>query len=72
MPSTVIAHQGDTIDLICWRELGTTSGGIVEATLALNPGIADAGPIIAEGTRVILPDPPATAAPSRETVNLWD
>lgn len=72
MTSSVLARQGDTVDLICWREMGSTTGGIVEHTLDLNPGIADAGPVLAEGTPVILPDPPATTAPARETVNLWD
>ncbi len=72
MTSLATALQGDTLDLICWRVLGTTAGGIVEAALVLNPGLADAGPVLARGTAVILPDPPAAAALTRETVNLWD
>jgi len=71
MTRTAIARQGDTLDLICWRELGTTAG-VVEQAFELNRGLAEAGPIIAEGTPVVLPDPPATAAAPRETVNLWD
>jgi phage tail protein X len=66
-----IALQGDTLDLICWRELGTTAGA-VEQALALNPGLSDAGPLIPLGTTVILPDPAPTTAQRRETVNLWD
>ncbi len=72
MTSTVLAHQGDTLDAICWRELGTTAGGIVEDALLLNPGLADKGPTIPEGTAVTLPDPPSTIAAVLETVNLWD
>lgn len=74
MPRTVTAQQGDTIDALCWRELGTTSGGVVEAALDLNPSLAAAGPVLAEGTSVTLPDPPqaGSAAQILETVNLWD
>lgn len=72
MPRSVAAQQGDTLDMICWRELGTTSGGIVEAAMDLNRGLADAGPILAEGQTIILPDFPSPAAATRETVNLWD
>lgn len=68
----VTARQGDTLDLICWRELGTTEGGVVEATLEHNPGLATAGAIIAEGTPVTLPAPASNAPSVRETVNLWD
>lgn len=74
MTRTVLARQGDTLDLICWRELGTTTA-VVEQAFTLNRGLADAGPILAEGTPVILPDPPSGAgyaAATLETVNLWD
>lgn len=70
--TTVRARQGDTLDLICWRELGTTAGGIVEAAFELNRGLADAGPVLAEGTPVVLPSAPAAATATRPTVNLWD
>jgi phage tail protein X len=72
MPSTVTAQQGDTLDAMCWRELGTTSGGVVEAALELNPLLAALGPVIAEGTAVTLPDLPPAASQTLETVNLWD
>lgn len=74
MPRTVTAQQGDTIDALCWRELGTTSGGVVEAALALNPFLAEAGTTLAEGASVLLPDPPQAAGRALilETVNLWD
>jgi len=69
----VEAQDGDTLDLLCWRELGTTAGGVVEQTLELNPGLADAGATIARGTEVTLPDTlPADAVPVLETVQLWN
>lgn len=74
MPGTVTAQQGDTIDALCWRDLGTTSCGVVETALVLNFVLASFGPVLAEDTAVTLPDPPqsGTAAAILEIVNLWD
>ncbi len=72
MTSTVKAHQGDTIESICWRELGTTSGGVVEEALDLNPDLVALGTSVAEGAIVTLPDVPASTTTTLETVNLWD
>jgi phage tail protein X len=65
----VVAHQGDTLDLLCQRHLGRTAG-VTEAALAMNPGLAAKGPVLPMGTEVTLPD----AAPAAETkiVQLWD
>lgn len=38
----VHAMQGDTVDLLCWRHLGSTAG-LVERTYLLNPGLAERG-----------------------------
>lgn len=70
MPRTVIALQGDTVDLLCLRHLGATAG-VTEATYRLNPGLADLGLILPLGRAVTLPDLPATTA-RIETVQLWD
>lgn len=72
MTSTVTALQGDTMDLICWRVLGTTEGEVVEKAYTLNPGLAALGTVLPEGTEVTLPDPPAAAAIALQTINLWD
>ena len=48
----VTAHQGDTLDAICWRHLGTVQP--VESVLKLNPGLAALGPILPEGTKIEL------------------
>lgn len=65
----VRALQGDTLDAICHRHLGRTQDA-VEAALALNPGLADLGPVLPMGTAVELPELPAP--PANNTVNLWD
>jgi len=63
------AMQGDTLDLLCWRALGTSD--IVEATYLLNPGLADHGPVLPTGLLVDLA-PPIAATTTRATVSLWD
>jgi len=66
----VIAHQGDTVDALCWRHYGRTAG-VTEAVLAANPGLADFGAILPHGTPVDLPDLTPTPPPAR-MVKLWD
>ncbi|SAI47410.1 Phage Tail Protein X [Bordetella ansorpii] len=66
----VRAQQGDTLDALCWRHLRRTRG-VVEQTYELNPGLADAGPILPHGQLVELPEP-TTEPTTVPTVNLWD
>lgn len=68
---TVIARQYDTLDTICWRELGATRG-VVEAVYELNRGLADLGPILPHGTPVQLPERSTVTPPSLPVVQLWD
>lgn len=65
----VIAHQGDTVDSLCWRHLGSSTA--VEQTLLLNPGLAALGPVLPMGTRVTLPDE-APAPLQNNLIQLWD
>jgi len=61
--------QGDTVERICQRWYGSTSG-TTETVLAANPQLAALGVILPVGTAVRLPGrvtPAATTA-----VNLWD
>jgi len=67
----VRARQGDTVDSLCWRELGATRG-VVEAVLELNRGLADLGPILPEGTPVTLPPRQSVTPPVLPLLNLWD
>lgn len=68
--TAVIAHQGDTIDTLCWRHLGTTD--TVESILERNPGLAALGPILPIGTPVTLPDADTLATPAKTIIQLWD
>ncbi|MDR8014115.1 tail protein X [Ectopseudomonas guguanensis] len=67
---TIRTVQGDTVDAIVWRYYGRTAG-LVERVLDANPGLADLGPVLPNGTLINLP----AAAPQAEQsqmVNLWD
>jgi phage tail protein X len=66
----VFAYQGDTVDALCYRHFGRTRG-VVEATLELNAGLADLGPILPEGHPVELPDAPNDQS-TIKLVNLFD
>lgn len=68
----VRAIQGDTVDALCHRHYGRTVG-VVEAVLAANPGLADLGPILPNGTAVELPDiDPAEQPQTTNIIKLWD
>ncbi|MFP6558152.1 tail protein X [Paraburkholderia sp. B3] len=66
----VYAQQGDTVDSLCYRYLGRTQS-VVEATLELNAGLADHGPVLPLGLTVDLPDPPNDQS-TIQLVNLFD
>lgn len=67
---TIIAIQNDTIDYICWREYGRSSG-VVEMVLEANPNIIEHGVLIPMGTEVILPDI-ETPQQTKQSIQLWD
>ncbi len=70
MPRTVRAHQYDTVDRICHRLYGRTAG-VTEQLLQLNPGLAELGPVLPQGTLIRLPE--RTQQPQRmRVVQLWD
>ena len=67
----VLAQQGDSVDSLCWRHLGSTDP--VEATLESNPGLAAKGAILPMGTEVILPDDvSSSSAKTQNIIKLWD
>lgn len=67
----VRANQGDTVDSLCWRHLGSSNW--VEYVLETNPGLAALGPILPTGQLVTLPDlEPEAAATKTNHLQLWD
>ena len=65
----VTALQGDSVDNLCYRHLGTSDA--VEATLEANPGLAALGAILPMGTVVALPDA-VQSTPTKNLIQLWD
>lgn len=65
----VRAQQGDTLDRLAWRHFGVTAG-VVEATLAANPGLVELGPVLPVGTVVQLVQPPTPV--NTQAMSLWD
>ena len=69
MATQIRTLQAETVDALCWRHYGRTLGA-VEAVLQANPGLASCGPILPQGTLVLMPALPAPAP--KPTVSLWD
>lgn len=69
---TVRAHAHETLDALVWRQSGSTAG-LVEATLAANPGLAKLAADLPQGQAVRLQQAGAGAGAARQqTVYLWD
>lgn len=69
---TAVTLEGDTIERVCWRELGTTAGGVVEMALSLNAEANLLGEELPAGLQLYLPEPPAAKSRRLRIVNLWD
>ncbi|MEW6019757.1 MAG: tail protein X [Pseudomonadota bacterium] len=62
-----------TVDLLVWRRFRRKVPGLVEQVLALNPGLAQLGPYLPRGAKVVLPvlqEPDRSA--DVEILSLWD
>lgn len=60
--------DGDTVDLICYRHYGRTSG-VVELVLKLNRHLENYEAVLPQGVRILLPiiDDPKT----KQKTKLW-
>lgn len=59
--------EGDMLDAICTRELGSERH--VPAVLEANPGLASLGPVYPAGLKITLPDVSEPVA--RGQIRLW-
>lgn len=66
---SIRAIQHDTVDAICWREYGRSSG-VVEKVLEANPQLANFV-FIPLGTEVMLPELESPQQ-TKQTIQLWD
>lgn len=71
MTRQVRARQGDTLDAVLYRTYGQTAG-ITERTLAMNRHLAALGPVLPEGTLILLPGTPLQAETKKPNVQLWE
>lgn len=62
-------QQGETIDAICWRVYGRTTG-ITEKVLLVNPGLSDFGSVLPVGLLIDMPD--VIDDPVKKLIQLWD
>ena len=66
------ARQGDTLDLLLWRDAGLGPEHLTRV-LDANPGLADLGTILPLGTLVTVPVTSASTATGVRTITqLWD
>lgn len=63
---------GDTVNVLLFRETGRSDDEAEEALWALNPGLAEYGPILPAGVIVRLPVLEARDAKVRKAVTVWD
>ena len=70
MAAVIRARQGDTVDSLVWRDRGIGIEG-VSAVLAVNPGLAAVGAVLAPGTPVTIPTIAKPAVAVRDVVQLW-
>lgn len=74
MPQRIVVHeQGATLDLLLWRAHGRKGQSLVEAALVANPGLAALGPVIPQGTTILIPDlpPPPAGGVVEQPIDLF-
>lgn len=69
----VRAEDGLPLDLILWRRYGVRGRELITngEIFAVNPGIAELGPLVPAGTEVVIPDLPAESRTPQKLVTLF-
>ena len=63
------SKDSDTADAIAWAIYGRQDQRLVETLIDANPGVADLGPVLPAGLRLVVPDAPDP--PQVREVRLW-
>ncbi len=71
METLVVPNADTPLDLLLFVAFGREVAGLVEATLAANPGLAALGPFPPAGTRILVTPPPASAPMPPPVVRLY-
>lgn len=69
MPQKYTTVEGETVDLIAFRERGQTAS-VTEQILELNPGLSALGPLLPAGLVILIPDP-APKQTIRNVPRIW-
>ena len=69
MPTTYKTKAGDMVDYIVWKHYGRLDGLVVERVLEANPGLADLGPVLGPGVKIVLPE--IDSPGKTDGVRLW-
>ena len=72
LETLVVTTERTTLDLLLFRRFKREVAGLVEATLAVNPGLASRGPYLPVGTSVATPAPAPAQTVARPLVSLYD
>lgn len=64
------SRQGETVEALVWRVIAGDAEA-VEAVMVANPGLAGFGPILPEGTPVIIPEAAAAKPATADLIQLW-
>lgn len=70
MPQVYSTRDGDTVELVVWRYYGRQDARLTELVLEANRHLADLGPTLSAGVRIVMPDVDLVAE-SRKGVSLW-
>jgi phage tail protein X len=70
-PAIYVTGAGEMVDLICANFYGLNVDA-AEAVYAANPGLADLGPVLPQGTVLTLPAIRPAAAPQLATIQLFE
>lgn len=68
----IVKSTGFTVPRLVWSLLRRQPIGYVEKVYAANRGLADLGPILPVGTKVVFPLDDIEPAKKSEVVRLWD
>ena len=68
---SVRSVAGDTVNQLLYRHLGRSDDAAEEALWLQNPGLAEHGPVLPAGVRVVLPELEEKAKASAP-VSAWD
>jgi phage tail protein X len=71
MSQIYITSDGDMVDQVVWKFYGDTAGRMVERVLDANPGLADLGPLLPAGERILLPELPIIPIAATQGLKLW-